>query len=392
MDNGFILKNVCSNIEDELENIGFDKSYLNNAVKKYKYKNIKIFDLNTPQANILKQTAISVGADCAVHRETITSRIEKTDCILGGSFSQLSKISQKLKKQPFKLAKLAEEIEKILNSQIKPIKIKNTLFDFSKPYIVGILNLTKNSFSDGGDFFEFEDAKNQLLKLISDGADIIELGAESTKPFSTPVSDKNQLEKIIPLLKFIEKEKMNIPVSIDTRSANVAEKCVENGANIINDVSGLEYDINMAETIAKLDVPIIIQHSKDRPEIMQLQTEYNNLMDDIYVHLKNRTDFAITKGVNPNNIIVDPGIGFGKTKEQNLEIINRIEELKSLNYPVMVGVSRKSFLDLNDSSNEIKDSYSLAFNSLLIEKGVNILRVHNVKIHKQLLKIKSFNI
>lgn len=388
--NDFVLKDINANInfENELEQIGFDKTYLHKAVDKFRYKNIKIFDLTIPQANILKQTAISVGADCAVHRETITCRIEKTDCILGGSFSQLKKIAQKLKKQPFKLSKLADLIEKNLNFKLAPIKIKETTFDFTKPYLIGVLNLTQNSFSDGGEFFEFDKATKHLLEMVKDGADVIELGAESTKPFSSGMSAEQQLEKLLPILNFIKEKGIKTPISIDTRSAEVAKKCIEAGADIINDVSGLEYDTNMAKAIAELNVPVIIQHSKGTPETMQIEPIYGNLMDEIFLHLKEKTDFAIESGIEPENIIIDAGIGFGKTKDQNFEIIKRVDELSALNYPIMLGISRKGLLGMSEASNEIKDIFTLALNSVIMDKKVNFIRVHNVKLHKILLQIR----
>lgn len=387
--NDFILKNINYDIEQELEQIGFDKSYLHKAADKYKYKNIKIFDLTIPQANILKQTAISVGADCAVHRETITGKVEKTDCLLGGSISQLNKITQKLRKQPFKLVKLADLIDENLDFQLKPIKIKEKTFDFTKSYIVGVLNLTQNSFSDGGDFFEFDNAVKHLLEMIKDGADIIELGAESTKPFSTPVSAQNQLQKLLPILDYIKNNKIEIPISIDTRSSEVAQKCMEVGADIVNDVSGLEYDPKMIEVIAKSHATVIIQHSQGNPENMQIKPEYENLIDEIFLDLKKKTDFAINNGVALEKIIIDPGIGFGKTKEQNFEIIKRVEELFALKCPIMLGVSRKSLLDMPEESNETKDVFTIALNSTIIDRKVNFLRVHNVKLHKILLQLKG---
>ena len=387
--NEFILKDVNRDIASELERIGFDKTYRLKAVEKFRYKNLKIFDLTIPQANILKQTAISVGADCAVHRETITAKIDKTDCILGGSFSQLKKIALKLKKQPFSLSKLAELVEKNLDFEFTPLKIKETTLDFSKPYIVGILNLTQNSFSDGGEFFEFDKATKHLLEMIEDGADIIDIGAESTKPFSTPVTAKQQLEKLLPILDFIKENNIKIPISVDTRSADVATKSIEAGADIINDVSGLEYDQQMANAIAKLDVPVIIQHSKGTPETMQIEPVYENLMEEIFLSLKSKIDIAVKNGIKRENIIIDAGIGFGKTKEQNLEIIGRIDELYALNCPIMLGVSRKSLLSISGATNEIKDIFTLALNATISEK-VNFIRVHNVKLHKELFKIKSF--
>lgn len=382
----FILKDVNTDLEKELTQIGFDKTYLNKATDKFRYKNIKIFDLYVPQANILKQTALSFGADCAVHRETITCKIDKTNCLLGGSFSQLRKIAKKLRSQPFKLAKLAELIENNLDFKLSPIKIKETVFDFSRPYLVGVLNLTQNSFSDGGEFFEIDKAIARLLELIEDGADIIDLGAESTKPFSSAVAADLQLEQLLPVLNFVKEKNIKIPISIDTRSAEVAKRCIEAGADIINDVSGLEYDNDMAQTIAQFNIPIIIQHSKGTPENMQIDPTYEHLIDDIFLNLKQKTDLAIQEGIKKENIIIDVGIGFGKTKEQNFELIRRIDEFSTLNFPIMLGISRKGLLGMANASNETKDVFTLALNATILKK-VNFIRVHNVKLHKKLLEI-----
>ena len=245
----FVFKEVIdADIEAELSYIGFDSSYIHKAREKFEYKNIKIFDLSVAQANILKQTALSVGADCATHRETITGRTEKSDCILGGSVSQIRKISEKLKLQPFGLKVLGYQLDEYVSDR----------GGIMAPKIVGILNVTPNSFSDGGMYNDFESAKTRLLEMIEDGADIIDIGAESTKPHSTPVCDKEQLEKLLPLIDFAKDKTV---LSIDTRSANVAEECIKAGARIINDVSGFDYDKNMAETVAKYDVQVVIQHS-----------------------------------------------------------------------------------------------------------------------------------
>lgn len=384
----FVLKDVNCDIESELEKIGFDKTYFAKAADKYRYKNIKILKLSVPQANILKQTAISVGADCAVHRETITGKVEFTDCILGGSFSQLKKIAQKLKKQPFSLSKLADLIENNLDFKFAPIKLKETVLDFSSPYLVGVVNLTQNSFSDGGDFYNFDDSIMQLNKLIEDGADIIELGAESTKPFSSAVCDEIQLEKLLPILKHIKENDIKTPISIDTRSSAVARACVLAGADIINDVSGGDCDKDMFKTIEELNVPIVIQHSKGTPENMQINPVYENLIDEIFCALREKIILAVDSGIKLQNIIVDPGIGFGKTKEQNFEIIKHIDEFSSLLCPVMLGVSRKSLIAVEDNSNESKDIYTLAINSRLLDKNVSFFRVHNVKLHRQLLALR----
>lgn len=372
----FVLKEICTkNMTQELEQVGFDKTYTTQGALKFKYKNIKIYSLTNPQANILKQTALSVGADCATHREVITAKVEKSDCILGGSISQLKKISSKLAFQPFGLKALGEEIEKFISYKKS-----------GKTKIVGILNLTPDSFSDGGEFLDYEKAKEHFQYMISSGADIIDIGAESTRPYSTPVSGKAQIERIIPILKFAKENGILIPISVDTRSAEVAEKCILEGAQIINDVSGLDYDKNMVDVIAKYGVKVIIQHSLGDPQDMQDNPRYESLMDEIYLKLREKVDFALSKGIAKENIIVDPGIGFGKTRDDNFEIIRRVEEFYGLGCEVMLGVSRKSLLGMKEETNEMKDIFTVALNALALENKVDYIRVHNVPLHKRLLE------
>lgn len=377
----FTFKNLTTDLEKEFINIGYDKSYILNGIKKFEYKNFKIFDLTPAQANILKQTALSVGADCATHRETITGKTENTDCILGGSISQLKKIAEKLKNQPFNLKILGENLIDELSFNLKPLTIKETTFDFTRPYIVGVLNLG-NSFSDG--YTNFNEAKNQFVKLVNDGADIIELGAESTRPNSKPVDEDEQISKILPVLEFTNDYK--IPVSIDTRSEKVSEICLKNGADIINDVSGFDYDKNLSDVVAKYNCPVVIQHSSSTPDVMQQHTSYKNLLDDIFISLNKKIEFAKAKGIE--NIIIDPGIGFGKTREQCVELLKRFKEFETLNVPIMFGISRKSFLNMSEKDNFTKDIFTLAINSILMNKGVNFVRVHNVELHRQLLNLK----
>ena len=378
----FVLREIKkTNIENELKKIGFDKSYTHKAKKKFEYKNIKIYSLKPAMANIIKQTSLSVGCDCATHREVITGKIENSDCILGGSVSQIKKVAEKLKFQPFGLKKLGEELEKFclppLAGGPKSVISRGT-------QLVGILNLTPNSFSDGGMYNDFNRAKEHLLELINDGADIVDIGAESTKPYSKSVPAKEQLEKLLPIIDFA---KGKIHLSIDTRSSEVAEECLNAGANIINDVSGFDYDEKMADIIAKYNVPVIIQHSKGTPENMQNSPVYADLMEEIFLNLRKKVDFARSKGIE--NIIIDPGIGFGKSREDNFEIIRRVEEFESLGCPIMLGISRKSLLDMQNADNFDKDIYTTAINALAIERNVDYIRVHNVKMHKKLIDLMS---
>ncbi len=374
----FLVKKLSNtNIEQELINIGFDKTYTHTAKDKFEYINFKIFNLTPAQANIIKQTAISVGADCGTHREVITGKIENSNCILGGSLSQIKKISEKLQRQPFGLKILGQILE-------EKTKIKLP----EKTQLMGVLNVTTNSSSDGGDFYDFDKSIEHLKQLIDDGADIIDIGAESTKPYSKPVSSNDQLKKLEPILNYIKTQNIKIPISIDTRSSVVAKRCIELGADIINDVSGFDFDNNMVNVLAQNpNTKIVIQHSQGSPEIMQNNPTYSNLMDEIYTILKNKVDFAINNGIKFENIIIDPGIGFGKTKEDNFEILRRWKELKTIGCPVLIGISRKSLLDMPQATNEEKDIYTLALDSILMNENIDIIRVHNVKIHKKISSI-----
>ena len=365
----FILKEV-SNIENEIQQIGFDSSYLSQAENKFRYRNIKIFNLSVAQANILKQTALIFGADCAVNRNVITGNITQSDAILCGSYSQLKKIANKLMAQPFKLAILGKKIQNFLEPQTRKTKL------------VGILNVTPNSFSDGGIFLDKNSAEKHFMQMFEDGADMVDIGAESTRPHSTAVSAKEQIERLTSIIEFAEKEKLANKVSVDTRSSEVADFVLNHGVKIINDVSGFDYDLKMPQTVAKYQAGMIIQHSTSKTEDYKT---YDNIMETLFFSLKQKAELAKANGIN--NIIIDPGIGFGKDKEDNFIILDKIQELYGLELPIMVGVSRKSLLGVQVDDNALKDSLSASISYPLMKKGVDYLRVHNVKLHKSLLNL-----
>lgn len=376
MENFKLKELVTQDIEHELEKIGFDSSYIKKAADKYRYKTIKIFDLSIAQANILKQTALTFGADCAVNREILTAKKLTTDTILGGSYSQLIKIAEKLKQQPFAMKVLSKNILELLINKPRTTKI------------VGILNVTPDSFSDGGLYTDIKSAQKHLISMINDGADVIDIGAESTRPYSEEVPAEEQIKRLTPILKFIKSENLKTLTSVDTRSSIVAEFALDNGVNIINDVSGFDYDSLMPKIISKYQAQVIIQHSQGLPNNMQNNPTYSDVVEEIYKSLQSKLHLATDAGIK--NIILDVGIGFGKSQKDNFEILNRIEEFYSLNSPIMVGVSRKSLLGLSNSNdNTLKDSLTLAISYPLIQKGVDYLRVHNVKLHKMLYELNK---
>ena len=257
------------------------------------------------------------------------------------------------------------------------------------PLIMGILNVTPDSFTDGGKFLDSNTAVNHAMDMIADGADIIDIGGESTRPFSDPVSEREELSRVISVIKKL-REKTDTVISIDTTKSSVADNACNIGADIVNDISGLSFDRRMIDIIIKHDCPIILMHILGNPKTMQDNPSYDNLISDINNHLLDRANFALNKGVKKHNIILDPGIGFGKTIDDNFSIINNIDQLNDLGYPVLIGVSRKSFigkaLDV-DEDNRIEGT--IASNIIALDRGCKIFRVHDIIEAKRSLVIAN---
>lgn len=375
--------------DTELTKIGFDSSYVSQGANKHKFVSLKIHSLTPAQANIIKQTALACGTDAAVHREVITGKAEKSDCILSGSISELKKISKKLSTQPFSLSKLGNEILEVIYLKPEPLTVKKTVFDWECPYIMGIVNITPDSFSDGGKYNDVDAAYNHACALISDGADIIDIGGESTRPYAQKISVEEEIDRVIPLIKKIRSEFPDIPLSIDTRNSQTAKLALEAGVDIINDVSAGEWDAEMKNIAREFDAPFILNHSKGTPENMQDNPVYKDIKDEIFNYFYAKISELIEYGLNKSKLIIDPGIGFGKTKEQNFELLKNISELKSLGFPILVGHSRKNFLKKSIGADDIEtlDKATNVLSTHLINSGVNILRVHNVRDLKMQMNI-----
>tara|TARA_B100000427_G_C15366793_1_gene532471 strand:- start:37 stop:888 length:852 start_codon:yes stop_codon:yes gene_type:complete len=244
--------------------------------------------------------------------------------------------------------------------------------------IMGILNITPDSFSDGGDFFEKNIAIDRALEMVEQGADIIDIGGESTRPFSDSVSLKEEISRVIPVIEGICKES-DVCISIDTTKSEVACEALEAGASVINDISAMEIDSLMVDVALKFNCPIVLMHMKGIPKNMQDNPQYQSLISDIKEYLLARIDFVVSKGIDRNKIIIDPGIGFGKTVENNFEIINNLDQFVKMNFPVLLGASRKSFIgvSLNLPENDRLEG-SIAANIIGLQKGAKIFRVHDV--------------
>jgi dihydropteroate synthase len=243
---------------------------------------------------------------------------------------------------------------------------------------MGILNITPDSFSDGGKFFDLEKAVLRGKEMEKEGADIIDIGGESTRPGSDPISLEEELKRVIPVIESLSKE-VSIPISIDTYKSEVAFEALRAGAEMVNDISALRFDPKMKEVVAKFDVPIVLMHIKGTPKNMQQKPIYADLFGEIISYLDESIKMAVQSGVSEDKIIIDPGIGFGKKLEHNLKILKELDKFKVLEKPILVGVSRKSFIGQLTNA-EVNDRLegSLSALTVAILEGANIVRVHDV--------------
>lgn len=244
---------------------------------------------------------------------------------------------------------------------------------------MGILNVTPDSFSDGGKFTTEKHIISQVNTMVDAGADIIDVGGESTRPFAETVTVDEELSRVIPAIQSI-RQHHTIPISIDTTKAEVARQAIEAGANIVNDISALRFDPEMVNVIRKFNVPVIIMHMKGTPADMQINPEYDDVMTETVTFLQERINWAKSKGLRHDQIIIDPGIGFGKTVTHNLTIVKHLNDLKKLNCPILVGHSRKSFIGkILDIEADDRDTASATLSAICIMNGASIVRVHDVK-------------
>lgn len=373
----------------ELARIGCAPEALPIFKKKLNVVPLKVDSLSCASANILKQTALSVGADCVISADVISGKKKRSDSIILATLRQYEEIARKLSYQHSGLAKLSEEIRKFLQGERRRLmKFRNYTYNLrERTHIMGILNFTPDSFYDQGRYFKLDSALLRAEKMEEEGADFIDIGAESTRPGSKPISAKEEIDRLKPLLPLIRK-RIRVPISVDTYKSETARFALEEGCEIINDISGLRFDPKMAPLLARYRSYVVIMHIKGRPQTMQKNPRYSDLMAEIYNYLKERIDYAKAGGIKEERIIVDPGIGFGKRLEDNYEILRRLEELKGLGAPILVGPSRKSFigLTLNLPAEERLEG-TIAACVLAVLSGANILRVHDVKEIKRAVKM-----
>lgn len=381
-------------LRKELEKIGVDQEGLQLMLPKGFFRAVKLENVNYDIAHILKQEMLRLGGEGAISAAVYFGAAAPTDVILMGTVAQLEALVSFLRQFPDETIRaIAEEIEGALKNyhggSLKPMEIGGKSFVWGeRTYVMGIINVTPDSFSGDGLAGDVEKAVEQALRFVEEGADILDIGGESTRPGSQPISEEEELNRVMPVLKRLVRE-VDVPISIDTYKARVAQEALEAGASMVNDVWGLRMDPDMARVVAKYRVPVVIMHNRSQPKNAVQEErlggryvgiEYRDLMADIIQELEYSINLALEAGVDFDKIIVDPGIGFGKTVEQNLEILQRLGELKVLGRPILLGTSRKSVIGyvLNLPPSERLEG-TAATVALGIAAGADIVRVHDVK-------------
>jgi dihydropteroate synthase len=343
---------------------------------------VKLTGLQCRQANILKQEMLALGGDAAVARGTVACSIDNTDVILIGTDKQLHTLCSRLSPQPFGLPALAAELKKILMLATQRPRFWMTgqrELSLERPLIMGILNVTPDSFSDGNLYSDPQRAIERALEMIAEGADIIDIGGESTRPGAAPVSTEDELKRVIPVIAGIT-GRISCPISVDTWKSPVALAAMDAGASIINDISGFTFDPQMAAVAARTGAGVVLMHTSGTPQSMQHDISYNDLIGEIIHSLKQSLAMAGEAGIEQERIAVDPGIGFGKLAVHNLEILRRLREFTSMGLPLLAGTSRKSFIGkVLDRETDQRTYGTAATVALAVHNGADILRVHDVR-------------
>lgn len=346
---------------------------------------ISVEGVQARASHILKQVMLSKGGECATPRDIFFKTEEPVRVVLMGTISQFNKALKNLSAQPFGLSLLAEELRGVISREclarpIRELEAGSFKLELGKKTLVmGVLNVTPDSFSDGGMYDDFSAARRRALEMVEEGADIIDIGGESTRPGALPVSLEEECERVVPLIEALAPD-VGVPISIDTCKAQVADRAIEAGACIVNDISALRFDPQMGSVVARFGVPLVLMHMQGTPRNMQENPHYDDLIGEISSFLSERAEAACEAGIDAEKVLIDPGVGFGKTTLHNLEIIRRLEEFRPLPYPLVIGPSRKRFIGyVLDKPVDERLMGTAAAVSFAIARGADIVRVHDVR-------------
>ena len=367
----------------EIEATESDPEGVGIMVRKARIYPVRVDRVPLKAAPLLKQELLAVGGDAAHARGIADHSVASSAAVLLATWSQYQRLLPKLRRQPFGLRPLADEIERALRAYVghgpdRLVGVHRALTLGARPRVLGVVNVTPDSFSDGGSFLDPAAAIAHAERLVAEGADAIDVGAESTRPGAEPVPPEREwarLEGVLPALV----GRLEVPVSVDTRHAEVARRALDAGAEIVNDVEGLR-EAAMREVVARAGAAAIVMHMRGTPATMQQLTETSDVRADVFRDLAEATDRAEASGIAAEKLVVDPGLGFGKTPEQSLELLAHVGELRSLGYPVAVGASRKSFLGwaTGETTPTARVDAGVAAAVCAAEQGVAIVRTHDV--------------
>lgn len=352
---------------------------------------VEIRQVRTPAALIIKEEMLSKGGDAAIHRDCITGKVNLSDVVLMGSEKVLLRVIEALNAQAFSLKEIAREIGDAIEHfrRVAPLMPPEDLLTsavgrlyraiIERTAVMGILNVTPDSFSDGGLHMDAEAAVEHGRRMVSEGADIIDVGGESSRPGAEAVSADEEMSRVLPVIEMLASN-VDALISVDTCKPKVAKAALDSGAHILNDISGLS-DPSMIRLVADRKCPTVVMHMRGTPNTMQAEAVYEDVVSEVMAHLRDRISAAVEAGVPREMLIVDPGIGFAKTGSHNLEILRRLGDFRSIGLPILVGTSRKRFIGeaLSGLPTEDRLEGTAATVALSIASGANIVRVHDVR-------------
>lgn len=377
---------------DALKKADVDPYGIQAMLPKMHHLNVIVDGLECRVANLIKQEMLSLGGDAAIARGALDCSVTRTDLILTGTLLQLQRFAVKVSAQPFGLAEISERLLGILKNLFAdsfPLRTsRRKIILGERTLIMGIINVTPDSFSDGGRFDSPEKAVEEGIRMAEEGADILDIGGESTRPGSDPVSPEEEMRRVIPVIRALA-SRTDLPLSVDTMKASVARKALEEGAEIVNDVSAMESDQGMAKVVAEAGAAVVLMHMRGTPKSMQAgHLAYHSLRGEIIAYLRGRIDRVGEAGIDPTQIMVDPGIGFGKSAEDNMRLIRYLREFRVLGRPILVGASRKAFIGrvTGGTPAERGEGTAAAVTAAILNGGL-IMRVHDVAMMKKVAAV-----
>lgn len=382
------LKN-SREVREALAHIGANEGAAEFFTSRRDMMQVFVSGVRTPAANIIKQEALSRGADAAVHSQALTCGIDRCSVILFATAKQLRFIAEKLKRMPWwGLEKLADELVRLTvkrSACTSVLPSGNKITFGERTLVMAIINATDDSFySESRTYGNAETALEHALQAAREDADIIDIGAESTRPGAERVAEHDEIDRITDAVKLIRQALPSMPISIDTTRASVARAALEQGADIINDISGLAYDAGIADAAADAGAMLVLMHMRGTPCSMCGEAKYDNLIDNITAELENSVSEAVACGVPRERLIIDPGLGFAKNYNQNLMILKHLESFRAIGLPLLVGASRKSFIGQASEAETPQERLhgTLAVSTIAALHGADIVRVHDVRANK----------